>query len=121
MARSSWQNLSLAYRKRLERGGITKHDYESGVSLTKARGHKTSQDMVQIIFEYKKQWFGHRPRWNEGRARQSIEINPATGKKRSQKDLRRILRKIAGWIEIYPEPDWDIIAGDDEESAFYYH
>jgi len=40
MAKSrSWQALSASYRSRLERGGITRAAYESGASVTAARGH----------------------------------------------------------------------------------
>lgn len=39
MARN-WQGLSPDYRHRLERSGITQQQYESGISLTKARGHQ---------------------------------------------------------------------------------
>ena len=35
----NWQALTPTYRKRLERGGITRSDYESGSKVTSARGH----------------------------------------------------------------------------------
>ena len=35
----NWDNLSPKYRERLSRSGITKSQYESGASLSKARGH----------------------------------------------------------------------------------
>lgn len=35
----NWANLSPTYRKRLERGGITKKAYNSGANLQIARGH----------------------------------------------------------------------------------
>ena len=38
MARN-WSQLSTGYRERLERGGITRQAYESGASLSAARGH----------------------------------------------------------------------------------
>lgn len=38
--RKQWGDLSPAYRRRLERGGITRSDYERGASLSAARGHK---------------------------------------------------------------------------------
>jgi hypothetical protein len=38
--RKQWDDLSPAYRRRLERAGITRADYERGVSLSAARGHK---------------------------------------------------------------------------------
>lgn len=39
MPRRSWDSLSGSYRARLERGGVSRSDYESGASLSKARGH----------------------------------------------------------------------------------
>lgn len=38
-SRKGWQQLSPSYRARLQKAGITKSQYESGVSLSKARGH----------------------------------------------------------------------------------
>jgi hypothetical protein len=42
MARKGWDNLSDAYRKRLEQNGIRKADYDSGTVLHGARGHTSS-------------------------------------------------------------------------------
>jgi hypothetical protein len=39
MARKSWGALTPAYRRRLERGGVSQSAYESGASLKAARGH----------------------------------------------------------------------------------
>jgi hypothetical protein len=40
MARARvWENLSPAYRRRLEKAGITKRRYELGANLQHARGH----------------------------------------------------------------------------------
>lgn len=39
MARKGWDQLSDAYRRRLERGGITAETYGQGASLSQARGH----------------------------------------------------------------------------------
>jgi hypothetical protein len=35
----NWEGLSGSYRSRLERSGVTRADYESGASVTAARGH----------------------------------------------------------------------------------
>lgn len=43
MARKSWDELSPAYRARLERAGIGSREHAAGASLHKARGHKTMQ------------------------------------------------------------------------------
>lgn len=37
--RRSWDSLTPAYRRRLERSGLTRSAYESGAPLTGARGH----------------------------------------------------------------------------------
>ena len=44
MARKAWQKLSPAYRKRLERGGISRTAYENGASLSRARGHRATPE-----------------------------------------------------------------------------
>ncbi len=40
--RKGWDNLSDAYRRRLELNGINKSAYDSGTTLAGARGHLTS-------------------------------------------------------------------------------
>lgn len=47
MARKGWDALSPAYRRRLERGGITRSSYEGGANLQKARGKKPQQEYKQ--------------------------------------------------------------------------
>jgi hypothetical protein len=42
--RGRWEDLSPNYRKRLQRQGISQSDYESGASLAKARGHRTTEE-----------------------------------------------------------------------------
>lgn len=44
MARKGWEALSPGYRKRLEKGGISKADYAAGRSLSKARGHSQTPE-----------------------------------------------------------------------------
>lgn len=39
MMRKPWDQLSPAYRRRLEHAGISKQDHESGKSIRAARGH----------------------------------------------------------------------------------
>lgn len=41
--RKGWDSLSPTYRKRLQRGGITKTSYGKGASLHKARGKKSAE------------------------------------------------------------------------------
>jgi hypothetical protein len=42
--RKAWEALSPAYRKRLERYGITKSQYENGRPLSGARGHSATPE-----------------------------------------------------------------------------
>lgn len=44
MARKGWDALSGAYRRRLERQGISEQAYASGQSLHRARGHVSQPD-----------------------------------------------------------------------------
>lgn len=44
MKRKGWDQLSPAYRKRLERGGVSKRDYQTGKSLSKGRGHANTPE-----------------------------------------------------------------------------
>ena len=85
MARKSWQSLSANYRNRLQRAGITQADYESGSSLSKARGHAHTPEhpsdaekdknrykkyrdnrnrLVQMVIERKQRLFGSQTRYN---------------------------------------------------------
>lgn len=41
--RKGWETLSDKYRRRLERAGISRADYESGAPLHKGRGHKSKE------------------------------------------------------------------------------
>src|SRR5213078_506619 len=43
MARKTWEQLTPAYRARLERQGIGKQQHEAGASLHKARGKQSAQ------------------------------------------------------------------------------
>jgi hypothetical protein len=47
MARKGWEQLSPAYRRRLEKGGINRVRYDLGMSLHKARGHKSKREESQ--------------------------------------------------------------------------
>jgi hypothetical protein len=44
VARKAWDDLSPAYRARLERKGVTEDSHRAGASLSKARGHKSSAE-----------------------------------------------------------------------------
>lgn len=44
MARKAWRLLSDAYRKRLLRNGINEQKYDTGASLSRARGHRATPE-----------------------------------------------------------------------------
>lgn len=93
MARN-WQNLSPAYRKRLSNAGITQAQYESGVSLSKARGHSETPEhpsdiqkhpgkyrkyensrnaLTRKVIERKKHVFGGEERFHEMHSRDYVK------------------------------------------------
>jgi hypothetical protein len=95
MARKGWAQLSDAYRKRLERGGISKAQYEAGESLSKARGHgKTPErprgkidakkypeyvskrrELLRKVDERKREVFGDVNRWDAQRSALALRSN----------------------------------------------
>jgi hypothetical protein len=147
VAGRNWDGLSPAYRKRLERAGITKRAYESGVSLEKARGHASTperperaeknpekyrkyrdkkNDAIKYIQDFKRsKWAppyqGVAP-WNEKRSEMAVRKDPETGKLRGVKDLQ----VIKAMVDIAKKDTWlgwhGIVALEpDYETAFYYH
>jgi hypothetical protein len=52
-ARKGWDSLSAGYRKRLERSGISKRDYQNGVSLSRARGHEKTPERPERAYKGK--------------------------------------------------------------------
>lgn len=89
MARN-WEGLSEPYRHRLEARGIDRNDYESGVSLSAARGHgQTRESLVNEIQSYKIALHGDRPRFKERGSLRAIDRND-DGQKRSVSDLKQI-------------------------------
>lgn len=96
MARKGWDSLSPNYRRRLEKAGLSKSDYESGVSLSKARGHAKTPEhgvknvnkakypeyfsqrekLIQELQRRKREMWGDRPRWDESRSMSHIRQKP---------------------------------------------
>ncbi|QUH03825.1 hypothetical protein HUO13_26105 [Saccharopolyspora erythraea] len=66
--RKSWESLSDAYRRRLERGGISRQAYESGASLSAARGHRSTPERPADAVR------------NPGRYAEYLARNPNAGK-----------------------------------------
>jgi hypothetical protein len=151
VAGRNWDGLSPAYRKRLERAGITRRAYESGASLQKARGHESTperperarepepgkpdkykkyrekiKNTVKYIQDFKRdKWAppyqGVAP-YNEKRSEMAVKKDPETGKLRGVKDLQ----VIKAMVDIAKKDSWlgwhGIVALEpDYETAFYYH
>jgi hypothetical protein len=93
MARKGWTTLSDAYRKRLEKNGITKTDYERGVSLQGARGHSRTPErpsqtknhptyqleqtqLITKIVDKQHFFFSTSPKFNPGRHIAMYKTNP---------------------------------------------
>lgn len=93
--RKGWSELSDAYRKRLERGGLNKTSYERGDSIQKARGHASTPErpsdaytlrgrarfraylervggLRKKMIDRKVQLFSNRFKWDEERSRTHI-------------------------------------------------
>lgn len=51
--RGLWTALKESYRKRLEKNGITRRMYESGASLSKARGHGKTPEHPEDAYKGK--------------------------------------------------------------------
>jgi hypothetical protein len=58
--RKGWDQLSDNYRRRLERGGIRKSDYEGGIPLDIARGHgETPEHGLTDAVKDPERWFDY--------------------------------------------------------------
>jgi hypothetical protein len=53
MARRGWDSLSDSYRSRLQKGGVSKSDYESGADITSGRGHKFTPEHPERAEKHK--------------------------------------------------------------------
>jgi hypothetical protein len=59
MARRSWDSLSNNYRERLSRGGVTRGQYESGASLSRARGHGATPEHPREAYKRPERYSGY--------------------------------------------------------------
>jgi len=92
MAARKWSSLSADYRARLERGGISRREYESGASLKAARGHKATPERPERAAK-------NPAKYVEYRKRQAVKKvkakGPLTG--RQVNDAIRKIAKRAGF------------------------
>lgn len=73
MARKLWSALTEKYRNRLIRGGITEHSYNSGASLSAARGHASTPEHPEEAYKGKnaEKYAGYRFRRDQRRRAQT--------------------------------------------------
>ena len=137
MASRNWEGLSQDYRERLQRKGITRSQYESGISLAGARGHKATperperaekhperyeayvfkrDELVSQIFDLKENLYGGSSKWNAERALRSIN-KTAKGRVRSIASLNRVLDVLERThsLEAFAELE------ENDRDALYYH
>jgi len=124
MARRNWDDLSSSYRQRLDRGGITRRAYESGGSLSVARGHgRTPEHPERASEERYREYFSNRTQqierldslkeyWYGGYA----NWNPEQAHRNTIKGTVRQITKAADWIERWQDDetdfDWEDIPDD---------
>jgi len=129
MARKGWDQLKPDYRKRLERNGISKIDYERGDSIKAARGHERTperpslsnpqqfpkyhserQRLINAVVQKKQNYFGTSPKWNPAKAKANlVKHAPSIAKLR--------------WANNASEDEWlDAIRESPQEYSFLgYH
>ena len=136
MARRQWSNLSATYRKRLERGGITKRSYEAGESLKEARGHRHTPEhpleamrnpqkyptyyveranLIRDVQERKRILFGASKKWNGPRSLRMIKQGTGGAHPPSNAQLRWALKATEDEIMEALE------GADDDISFLFYH
>lgn len=124
-----WDALSSDYRNRLQRGGITKSAYESGTSLSTARGHKNTPErperastdigrygnyladrnrLIRDIVDVKRLLWGDRPKWSEKGAKNVLKNHSMASLRRMQRRLENIWNDIDDDFD-YPEEDDDAL------------
>src|SRR5579859_3293910 len=60
--RRVWSSLSPGYQARLTRAGITQADYEAGISLKAARGHKETPEHPRDAIKHPEKYRAYRKR-----------------------------------------------------------
>lgn len=138
----NWDGLGNSQRTRYQRAGISRRDYESGISLSAARGHgqtperperanetkhaayiaKRTRD-INAVFAIKEGIWGQRPKWNAKRARANVARSPFNGHWRGKPELTKILKLAESWshnVTHEPALNWGD-ESNDMVNAFYYH
>lgn len=137
-ARKAWGTLSATYRRRLERGGITKAAYERGESLAKARGHGQTPErperaerqpdkytkyierrrtLERQVAEKKAELFRGSKKYDRRRSEKAIHSGPVSGAPAPLAKMERFL------ASDFSDLDWETIFDEDSDGwdFLYYH
>lgn len=112
--RKGWDNLSPAYRRRLEKGGVGRAQYESGAPIRSARGHaKTPEspteyaknpgrfkeyrekrkDLIQRVVDKKAAAFQAALRWNERNSEQFVRYGASNSGMKPPSRLKMVEKR----------------------------
>jgi len=143
--RRVWSALSQSYQTRLLRNGITQQAYESGASVTAARGHKETPEhpedairnpdkyknyrkrlkaLQQEVNRRKEEIWGNRHKWNDRRAKENVlRGTPPDFKKPGIKALKKAMEASDEQWEVYvAQTGHGEDSGiQDDWSFLYYH
>lgn len=101
-------------------------NYKPSAVGRKARevASERKEELLNLAFKLKKDAFGDRIKWNNGRAFKYVQVDPGTGENRGINELRAIVDAFNVWKAAGRPEDWhglvELAEGTDE-SSFYYH
>lgn len=135
MARKGWSSLSSDYRSRLERGGVSRSDYERGESLSTARGHGSTPERPELaeskpeyegyrnlrneIIDLKRELWGGTGRFSEKNSRKEMRGMSHSKLEKARDVLGEMSTRHLSWDEMrtmYPE-----LEDDDYDWIGHYH
>ncbi len=108
---------------------------QSGIGAKARRIANDKEILVNRVLDIKRAAFGpnspvvtgkRRGKWNEGRARKNIQVDPETGELHTTAEIREYLTWITQWDRAGRPDDFHGITGfdpleQDYENPFYYH
>lgn len=125
MPRRGWENLSDTYRTRLERSGVTRSSYESGISLRGARGHAYTPERPAQAYKRPTAFRPYLARREQRKQHYQFEATPGRHSDEVKAALAQRIQQIqqeTGWyVKGALDPDYPPLdhppAPDDEEIA----
>lgn len=112
MARKSWDQLSPAYRRRLERAGYTRSDYVANKPRTAARGHARTPEHPNRANPVKHKEYLERKANPRPKGRKS-----PTREQKNRRNARERARRYASKPQSEREREWS--RHENEEAMFW--